>query len=240
MPFGAVPPVLCSTTRRSTSRLPREGDPGVFFGFFLAFPARDGVRGRAGAAQPHPAAARSARRRTRSRRKPRARAGPGGWRRPQLAGGPGLLLPKRRPGPAATGTRPALGEVVGHRRGARPDLPSGHGVAGADGAVGCPAPGRHRRAPPRIRFGWPWQSITSGTTTNIDVGPGCSRRSRASPGPGPGPGELQLRVHAQRLEEHRLLAVLIPATFYAVGHASATFNLNPGPTWWKPSTGHSG
>ena len=28
------------------------------------------------------------------------------------------------------------------------------------------------------------------------------------------------------------------ATFYAVGHASATVNLNPGPSWWKRSTGH--
>jgi hypothetical protein len=28
------------------------------------------------------------------------------------------------------------------------------------------------------------------------------------------------------------------ATFYAVGRASATVDLNPGPAWWKPSTGH--
>jgi hypothetical protein len=27
-------------------------------------------------------------------------------------------------------------------------------------------------------------------------------------------------------------------TFATVGHASATVNLNPGPAWWKPSTGH--
>ena len=28
------------------------------------------------------------------------------------------------------------------------------------------------------------------------------------------------------------------STFYAVGHASATVNLNPGPAWWAPATGH--
>ncbi len=28
------------------------------------------------------------------------------------------------------------------------------------------------------------------------------------------------------------------ATFSAVGHASATVDLNPGAAWWKPSTGH--
>jgi len=28
------------------------------------------------------------------------------------------------------------------------------------------------------------------------------------------------------------------ATFYTVGHASATVDLNPGPSWWKPATGH--
>ena len=27
-------------------------------------------------------------------------------------------------------------------------------------------------------------------------------------------------------------------TFYAVGKASATVDLNPGPAWWQPSTGH--
>jgi hypothetical protein len=28
------------------------------------------------------------------------------------------------------------------------------------------------------------------------------------------------------------------ATFATVGHASATVDLNPGPAWWKPATGH--
>jgi hypothetical protein len=28
------------------------------------------------------------------------------------------------------------------------------------------------------------------------------------------------------------------STFYAVGHAAATVNLNPGPSWWAPSAGH--
>ena len=28
------------------------------------------------------------------------------------------------------------------------------------------------------------------------------------------------------------------ATFYAVGRASATVDLNPGAAWWKPATGH--
>jgi hypothetical protein len=28
------------------------------------------------------------------------------------------------------------------------------------------------------------------------------------------------------------------STFYAIGHASATVNLNPGPSWWAATTGH--
>jgi hypothetical protein len=28
------------------------------------------------------------------------------------------------------------------------------------------------------------------------------------------------------------------STFYAVGHASATVNLNPGPSWWTAAAGH--
>ncbi len=43
---------------------------------------------------------------------------------------------------------------------------------------------------PHISFGWPWQSVTAGTTTDVSV------------------------------------------------DASATVDLNPGPAWWAPGTGH--
>src|SRR6185436_6922515 len=58
---------------------------------------------------------------------------------------------------------------------------------------------------PHVRFGWPWQSISAGTTTDTSIG---------------------------------IWPCWYSATFATVGHASATVDLNPGPAWWTPATGH--
>jgi len=91
---------------------------------------------------------------------------------------------------------------------------------------------------PDIKFGWPWQSVTSGTSTNITVGPWVLQKIEGISRPALGTENFNF------LFTHKVTKNLGPwpcwysGTFYAVGHASATVDLNPGPTWWKPSTGH--
>jgi hypothetical protein len=91
---------------------------------------------------------------------------------------------------------------------------------------------------PSIKFGWPWQSVTSGTSTDVTVGPWVLQKIEGISRPALGTENFNF------LFTHKVTKNLGPwpcwysSTFYAVGHASATVDLNPGPTWWKPSTGH--
>jgi hypothetical protein len=91
---------------------------------------------------------------------------------------------------------------------------------------------------PHIRFGWPWQSITSGTTTNIDVGPWVLQKIEGISKPALGQENFNFVFTHKVSKSIAFWPCWYQATFYAVGRASATVNLNPGPTWWKPSTGH--
>jgi len=90
---------------------------------------------------------------------------------------------------------------------------------------------------PHIKFGWPWQSI-GGTTTNTDLGPWVLQKIQGISRPALGQANFSF------VFTHRVSKNIGPwpcwysSTFYAVGHASATVTLNPGPAWWKPSTGH--
>jgi hypothetical protein len=91
---------------------------------------------------------------------------------------------------------------------------------------------------PHIRFGWPWQQITSGTTTNVDVGPWVLQKIEGISRPALGQENFNF-VFTHRVDKSiAFWPCWYQATFYAVGRASATVNLNPGPAWWKPSTGH--
>ena len=91
---------------------------------------------------------------------------------------------------------------------------------------------------PNIRFAWPWQTITAGTTTNTDLGPWVLQKIEGISKPALGTETFDFYF------THRVSKNIGPwpcwyaSTFYAVGHASATVNLNPGPTWWTPATGH--
>jgi hypothetical protein len=91
---------------------------------------------------------------------------------------------------------------------------------------------------PHIRFGWPWQQITSGTTTNVDVGPWVLQKIEGISRPALGQENFNF-VFTHRVDKSiAFWPCWYQATFYAVGRASATVNLNPGPAWWKASTGH--
>ena len=91
---------------------------------------------------------------------------------------------------------------------------------------------------PRIKLAWPWQTITAGTTTNTDLGPWVLQRIEGISRPALG------RANFTFYFTHKVSKNIGPwpcwyaSTFYAVGYASATVDLNPGPAWWTPSSGH--
>ena len=94
---------------------------------------------------------------------------------------------------------------------------------------------------PSIKFGWPWQastSVVSTTTTNTDLGPWVLQKIEGISKPALG------RVNFNFLFTHKVSKSIGPwpcwyaSTFYAVGYASATVDLNPGTAWWAPATGH--
>ena len=91
---------------------------------------------------------------------------------------------------------------------------------------------------PHIRFAWPWQTIAAGTTTNTDLGPWVLQKIEGISRPALG------RVSFDFYFTHKVSKNIGPwpcwyaSTFYAVGHAAATVDLNPGPSWWAPAAGH--
>jgi hypothetical protein len=91
---------------------------------------------------------------------------------------------------------------------------------------------------PDIRFGWPWQSVTAGTTTNTMVGPLVLQKIEGISRPALGTEHFNFVFTHKVSKNIALWPCWYSATFYAVGRASATVDLNPGPSWWKPATGH--
>ena len=91
---------------------------------------------------------------------------------------------------------------------------------------------------PSVRFAWPWQTVTAGTTTNTDLGPWVLQKIEGISKPALGEASFNF------LFTHKVSKSIGPwpcwyaSTFYAVGHASATVDLNPGPAWWTPALGH--
>jgi hypothetical protein len=91
---------------------------------------------------------------------------------------------------------------------------------------------------PSIKFGWPWQSATSATSTNVIVGPWVLQKIEGISRPALGTENFNFLFTHKVSKNIGFWPCWYSGTFYAVGHASATVDLNPGPTWWKPSTGH--
>jgi hypothetical protein len=91
---------------------------------------------------------------------------------------------------------------------------------------------------PHIKLAWPWQTISAGTTTNTNIGPWVLQRIEGISKPALG------RENFTFFFTHKVSKNIGPwpcwfaSTFYAVGYASATVDLNPGPSWWTPSSGH--
>jgi hypothetical protein len=93
---------------------------------------------------------------------------------------------------------------------------------------------------PSVKFSWPWQAIHANTTTttNTDLGPWVLQKIEGISRPALGQANFNF------VFTHKVSKSIGPwpcwyaGTFYAVGHASATVDLNPGPAWWAPESGH--
>lgn len=88
---------------------------------------------------------------------------------------------------------------------------------------------------PSLRFGWPWQT---GTTTSTDLGPWVLQKIEGISRPAFGQANFEFYFTHRVSKSMGPFPCWYASTFYAVGHASATVDLNPGPAWWKPATGH--
>jgi hypothetical protein len=91
---------------------------------------------------------------------------------------------------------------------------------------------------PSIRFAWPWQGIGAGTTTNTELGPWVLQKIEGISRPALGQANFNFMFTRKVSKSIGIWPCWYASTFYAVGHASATVDLNPGPAWWAPATGH--
>ncbi len=91
---------------------------------------------------------------------------------------------------------------------------------------------------PSIRFAWPWQTISTGTTTTTDLGPWVLQKIEGISKPALGQANFNFVFTHKVSKSIGPFPCWYASTFYAVGHASATVNLNPGPAWWRPASGH--
>jgi hypothetical protein len=87
---------------------------------------------------------------------------------------------------------------------------------------------------PHVSFGWPWSS----TTTNTLVGPLVLDKIEGIDKPALGTSTFDFSFTRKVTKNIGIFPCWYSATFHAVARASATVDLNPGPAWWKASTGH--
>jgi hypothetical protein len=94
---------------------------------------------------------------------------------------------------------------------------------------------------PGIKFAWPWDSgahLVRTTTTNVDLGPWVLQKIEGISRPALGQVNFNFLFTHKVSKSIGIWPCWYAATFYAVGHASATVDLNPGSSWWAPATGH--
>jgi hypothetical protein len=94
---------------------------------------------------------------------------------------------------------------------------------------------------PSIKFAWPWQSgasVVRTTTTNVDLGPWVLQKIEGISRPALGQVNFNFLFTHKVSKSIGIWPCWYAATFYAVGYASATVDLNPGASWWAPATGH--
>ncbi|HEV2242156.1 MAG TPA: hypothetical protein VGR98_14035, partial [Streptosporangiaceae bacterium] len=91
---------------------------------------------------------------------------------------------------------------------------------------------------PHIKLAWPWQTVTAGVTTNTDLGPWVLQKIEGISRPALGEANFTFAFTHKVSKNIGFWPCWYASTFYAVAHTSATVDLNPGPAWWAPATGH--
>src|SRR6202047_4419448 len=91
---------------------------------------------------------------------------------------------------------------------------------------------------PSIKLAWPWTSITAGTTTDTDIGPWVLQKIEGISRPALGTENFNFVFTHKVSKSIGFWPCWYSSTFATVGHASATVDLNPGPSWWTPGSGH--
>jgi hypothetical protein len=91
---------------------------------------------------------------------------------------------------------------------------------------------------PHVSLAWPWTSITAGTTTDTDVGPWVLEKIEGISRPALGTENFSFVFTHKVSKNIGFWPCWYSSTFYAEGRASATVDLNPGPSWWAPSARH--
>lgn len=91
---------------------------------------------------------------------------------------------------------------------------------------------------PSIKFAWPWQATSARTATNTDLGPWVLQKIQGISKPALGEANFSFYFTHKVSKNVGPWPCWYASTFYAVGHASATVDLNPGPAWWASATGH--
>jgi hypothetical protein len=91
---------------------------------------------------------------------------------------------------------------------------------------------------PDVKFAWPWQSITAGTVTDTEVGPWVLQKIEGISRPALGTENFNFVFTHKVSKSIGFWPCWYSSTFYAVGRASATVDLNPGPGWWARGSGH--
>ena len=91
---------------------------------------------------------------------------------------------------------------------------------------------------PHVELTWPWQSVAAGTTTDTDIGPWVLQKIEGISRPALGTENFNFVFTHKVSKSIGFWPCWYSGTFYAVGRASATVELNPGPGWWAPASGH--
>ena len=91
---------------------------------------------------------------------------------------------------------------------------------------------------PHIKFAWPWQSISAGTSTDVAVGPWVLQSIEGISKPALGTENFSFTFTHKVSKSIGFWPCWYSSTFAASGRASATVDLDPGSGWWAPATGH--
>jgi hypothetical protein len=91
---------------------------------------------------------------------------------------------------------------------------------------------------PHIKLAWPWTSVTAGTTTDTPLGPWVLQKIQGISRPALGSENFSFTFTHKVSKNIGIWPCWYSSTFDTVGRASATVNLNPGPSWWTQASRH--